>query len=227
MFARFNNVLQPRPSILSAFGSDDALAARLASSWFEYKKDTEIYEEDEAADYVYEVITGAVRSYKLLSDGRRQIGAFHLPGDIFGLENGSEHRFTAEAIVDTSVQLVRRFSLEAVAKQDAMVVRNLLTMTTNKLRHAEDHMLLLGRKTALERVAAFLLEMDARLAAAGVMLLPMARRDIADYLGVTLETVSRALSLLHSKGVLDFVGNRQRHIVLLDRTQLAKFDAQN
>lgn len=88
-------------------------------------------------------------------------------------------------------------------------------------------MLLLGRKTALERVAAFLLEMDSRLAAAGVMLLPMARRDIADYLGVTLETVSRALSLLHSRGVLDFVGNRQRHIVLLDRTQLAKFDAQN
>jgi len=227
MFARVNNALQPRPSILTAFGSDGALAARLASSWFEYKKDTEIYEEDEAADYVYEVITGAVRSYKLLSDGRRQIGAFHLPGDIFGLENGSEHRFTAEAIVDTSVQLVRRFSLEAVAKHDAMVARNLLCMTTNKLRHAEDHMLLLGRKTALERVAAFLLEMDSRLAAAGVMLLPMARRDIADYLGVTLETVSRALSLLHSKGVLDFVGNRQRHIVLLDRTQLARFDAQN
>ena len=227
MFARVNNALQPRPSILTAFGSDGALAARLASSWFEYKKDTEIYEEDEAAEYVYEVITGAVRSYKLLSDGRRQIGAFHLPGDIFGLENGSAHRFTAEAIVDTSVQLVRRFSLEAVAKQDAMVARNLLSMTTNKLRHAEDHMLLLGRKTALERVAAFLLEMDSRLAAAGVMLLPMARRDIADYLGVTLETVSRALSLLHSKGVLDFVGNRQRHIVLLDRTQLARFDAQN
>src|SRR6185437_10652370 len=123
--------------------------------------------EGEGADYVYEVITGAVRSYKLLSDGRRQIGAFHLPGDIFGLENGSEHRFTAEAIVDTSVQLVKRFSLEAVAKQDAMVARNLLRMTTNKLRHAEDHMLLLGRKTALERVAAFLLEMDSRLAAAG------------------------------------------------------------
>src|SRR6185312_17045569 len=109
MFARVNNALQPRPSILTAFGSDGALAARLASSWFEYKKDTEIYEEDEAAEYVYEVITGAVRSYKLLSDGRRQIGAFHLPGDIFGLENGSAHRFTAEAIVDTSVQLVRRF----------------------------------------------------------------------------------------------------------------------
>lgn len=227
MFARVNNVSQPRPGIFSAFGSDGALAVRFASSWFEYKKDTEIYEEGEAADYVYEIITGAVRSYKLLSDGRRQIGAFHLPGDIFGLENGSEHRFTAEAIVDTSVQLARRFSLEAVAKQDAMMARNLLTMTTNKLRHAEDHMLLLGRKTALERVAAFLLEMDSRLAAAGVMLLPMARRDIADYLGVTLETVSRALSLLHSKGVLDFVGNRQRHIVLLDRTQLAKFDAQN
>ena len=68
---------------------------------FTYKKGTEIYGEKEPAEYVYQVKSGAVRSYKLLSDGRRQIGAFHLAGDIFGLENGGEHRFTAEAIVDT------------------------------------------------------------------------------------------------------------------------------
>jgi CRP/FNR family nitrogen fixation transcriptional regulator len=95
-------------------------------------------------------------------------------------------------------------------------------MTATNLKHAEDHMLLLGRKTSLERVAAFLLEMDSRLTAAGVMALPMCRRDIADYLGLTLETVSRALSVLHDKGVLGFLGQTQRQIVLLDRPKLAE-----
>jgi CRP/FNR family transcriptional regulator, nitrogen fixation regulation protein len=89
-----------------------------------------------------------------------------------------------------------------VAKTDFAIVRSLLNMTTDNLQHAENHMLLLGRKTSLERVAAFLLEMNCRLPAAGVVALPMCRRDIADYLGLTLETVSRALSELHKKGYL-------------------------
>ncbi len=209
------------PNILGAFGAASASNPRMTSNEFSYKKGTEIYGEKEPADYVYQVKSGAVRSYKLLSDGRRQIGAFHLVGDLFGLENRGEHRFTAEAIVHTTVRLVKRQSLELVAKSDATVARNLLSMTTNNLEHAEDHMLLLGRKTSLERVAAFLIEMDRRLTAAGVMALPMCRRDIADYLGLTLETVSRALSRLHELGILGFIGNNQRQIVLLDRRQLA------
>src|SRR3954470_23314010 len=201
--------------------------ARVNLSEFGYNRSAEIYGEAEPADYVYQVKKGAVRSYKLLSDGRRQIGAFHLAGDIFGLENGGVHRFTTEAIVDTTVRLVRRQSLELVAQDDAVVARNLLSMTTTNLQHAEDHMLLLGRKTSLERVAAFLTEMDKRLTAAGIMALPMSRRDIADYLGLTLETVSRALSRLHELGVIGFIGNNQRQIVLLDRRKLASLDLQN
>ncbi len=215
------------PNMLGAFGMASASTPMMTLNEFTYKKGTEIYGEKEPADYVYQVKSGAVRSYKLLSDGRRQIGSFHLVGDIFGLENGSEHRFTAEAIVDTAVRLVKRRSLELVAESDAMVARNLLNMTTNNLQHAEDHMLLLGRKTSLERVVAFLLEMDKRLTAAGVLALPMCRRDIADYLGLTLETVSRALSRLHELGILGFIGNNQRQIVLLDRPQLAGLDLQN
>jgi len=194
---------------------------------FSYKKGVEIFGEKEPADYVYQVMSGAVRSYKLLSDGRRQIGAFHLAGDIFGLETGTDHRFTAEAIVDTTVRLMKRRSLEMVAESDVKVARNLLSMTTTNLRHAEDHMLLLGRKTSLERVAAFLIEMDRRSTAAGILALPMCRRDIADYLGLTLETVSRALSRLHYLRILGFVGNNQRQIVLLDRAQLASLDLQH
>src|SRR6202011_2350116 len=171
--------------------------------------------------------SGAVRSYKLLSDGRRQIGAFHLVGDIFGLENGSTHRFTTEAIVDTTVRLMKRRSLEHVAETDVVVALDLLNMTTSNLQHSEDHMLLLGRKTSLERVAAFLLEMDRRLTAAGVIALPMCRRDIADYLGLTLETVSRALSRLHELDIIGFIGSNQRQIVLLDRQQLATLDLNN
>jgi CRP/FNR family nitrogen fixation transcriptional regulator len=197
--------------------------AGLVTTEFSYGKDEEIYGEDEPAEYVYQVIQGSVRTYKLLSDGRRQIGAFHLPGDVFGLESGSNHRLAAEAIVDTTVRLVKRRSLDQAAGTDVNIARKLWTMTAGDLRHAEDHMLLLGRKSAMERVASFLLEMDRRLAITGMMALPMSRRDIGDYLGLTLETVSRALSQLHGEGVLGFSGARQ--IVLRNRQRLRNMDA--
>src|ERR1700692_3020071 len=197
--------------------------AGLVATEFTYRKDEEIYGEDEPAEYVYQIIRGAVRTYKLLSDGRRQIGTFHLPGDVFGLESGTNHRLAAEAIIDTSVRLVKRNSLEQAADVDVRVARKFWSITAGELKHAEDHMLLLGRKSAMERVANFLLEMDRRLAVAGMMALPMCRRDIGDYLGLTLETVSRALSQLHAQGVLGFSGARQ--IVLRNRQRLRNMDA--
>jgi CRP/FNR family nitrogen fixation transcriptional regulator len=222
MFVNVNAHPGSRPKALGELG--ELSRARIVPSEFRYEKGTEIYGEAEPADYIYQIVDGAVRSYKLLSDGRRQIGAFHLVGDIFGLENGTVHRFTTEAIVDTTVRLMKRCSLEHVAESDPLVALDLLNMTTSNLRHAEDHMLLLGRKTSLERVAAFLMEMDRRQTAAGVLALPMCRRDIADYLGLTLETVSRALSHLHGQRILGFLGQTQRQIVLLDRGRLAELD---
>ena len=200
-----------------------ARCSGVVTSEFSYRKDEEIYGEGEPSEYVYQVIRGAVRTYKLTSDGRRQIGTFHLPGDVFGLESGIKHRLAAEAIIDTTVRLVKRSSLEQAASVDVQVARKLWSMTAGELRHAEDHMLLLGRKNAMERVANFLLEMDRRLAVAGMMALPMCRRDIGDYLGLTLETVSRALSQLHGEGVLGFSGARQ--IVLRNRQHLRNMDA--
>ena len=199
------------------FATVMGLASMVATS-FRYQKDEEIFGEDEPAEYVYQVIQGAVRTYKLLSDGRRQIGSFHLKGDVFGLEYGAKHRATAEALCATEVRLIQRRALENVAKVDVQVSRILWNVTSGELRHAEDHMLLLGCKTAMERVAAFLLEMDSRLKAASMVALPMCRRDIGDYLGLTLETVSRALSQLHEQGVLDFSGARQ--IVIKNRQRL-------
>src|ERR1700749_3734543 len=146
MFVRVTTDRTPRPNSLDELGVTSSSKEIVSLNEFTYKGGTEIYGEKEPAEYVYQVKVGAVRSYKLLSDGRRQIGAFHLAGDIFGLENGGEHRFTAEAIVNTTVRLIKRRSLEMVAESDAMVSRNLLSMTTSNLQHAEDHMLLLGRK---------------------------------------------------------------------------------
>lgn len=156
MLVRVATDRKPRPHSLADFSMTRASGLTVNLTEFTYKEGTEIYGEKSPAEHVYQVRTGVVRTYKLLSDGRRQIGAFHLAGDIFGLENGSEHRSTAEAVVETTVRLIRRNSLEAVADSDAIVARNLLNMTTSNLEHAENHMLLLGRKTSLERVTAFL-----------------------------------------------------------------------
>jgi CRP/FNR family nitrogen fixation transcriptional regulator len=210
-----------RPRLLGELG--ELSHSSVSSSERKYAKGAEIFGAEEPAEYIYQVIQGSVRTYKLLSDGRRQIGAFHLPGDIFGLENGTVHRFTAEAIVDTAARFMKRESLERVAKSNPAMISSILRMTTDNLKHAEDHMLLLGRKTSVERVAAFLVEMDHRLTPADVMLLPMKRRDIADYLGLTVETVSRALTVLKKKGFLKFLGLTQREIAVLNPTGLAEF----
>jgi CRP/FNR family nitrogen fixation transcriptional regulator len=183
------------------------------------EKGTRIYGENEPTDRVYQVKAGAVRSFKLLSDGRRQIGAFHLAGDIFGATAEENHRFTTEAIVDTTLWSVRRQSVD-LADIDGALTRELLSMTVRNLQHAEDQLLLLGRKDSLEKVAAFLLEMDRRLAHTGAMTLPMGRRDIADYLGLTLETVSRALARLKRKGAIGVAESTQREIMLLSKQRL-------
>ena len=170
---------------------------RVSSSEFKYRREMEVFGEGEQAEYVYQIISGAVRTHKLLADGRRQINAFHLPGD----------RFSAEALVQTTARILRRRSLlDAMASQKGSTTK-LLRLITQSLQHAENRMLLLGRKTALERVVAFILEMDERQAHPDVMVLPMNRRDIADYLGVTLETVSRAFSILRDEELLRFIGD--------------------
>src|SRR5690349_23510923 len=131
MFVNINVGPTSRPRFLGEFGS--LSETDLALSEFKYRRGIEIFGEAEPAEYVYQIIDGAVRSYKLLSDGRRQIGAFHLAGDVFGLENGNVHRFTAEAMVDTTVRLVKRVYLEHVAEEDLVVARVLLNMTPTNL----------------------------------------------------------------------------------------------
>ena len=159
-------------------------------------KDEAIFAEGDRAVYFYKVVSGALRTSKLLSDGRRQIDAFHLPGDIFGIESGDEHRFTAEALGSATVIAYRRCSLDALASGDAAFSRQIVAAMMRSLERAQDHMLLLGRKSAMEKIATFLLDMAERFAGIDHVDLPMSRTDIADHLGLTIETVSRSLTQL-------------------------------
>jgi CRP/FNR family nitrogen fixation transcriptional regulator len=189
---------------------------------FKYQRGTEIFGEAEPADYVYQITSGAVRTFKLLLDGRRQIAAFYLPGDIFGIEIGAAYRFTADAIVDTAVCIAKRRSIFGEGAEED-ISATVLKLITKNLHHAENHLMLLGRQTALERLAAFLTEMDERLQSPNVMILPMTRRDIGDYLGLSLETVSRTFSVLQGMELLNLQGEQHgRKIVLHRRSKLAQ-----
>jgi CRP/FNR family nitrogen fixation transcriptional regulator len=166
-------------------------------------KGEELFAEGDEAEFFYQVVSGAIRSYKLLSDGRRQIDAFHLRGDIFGLEAGREHRFSAEAVGDVTVIAYRRSRLGALIQDDPTFRDKIMTATLRSLQRAQDHMLLLGRKTAQEKLATFLLDMAERISTDEEHFeLPMQRSDIADHLGLTIETVSRTLTQFARSGLI-------------------------
>jgi CRP/FNR family nitrogen fixation transcriptional regulator len=187
-----------------------------------FPRNAEIYGESEPADYLYKVVSGTVRTYKVLTDGRRQIGGFYVPGDIFGLETGEEHTFAAEAITECKVLVIKRSALMALAGRDHEVARALWTITGGELRRVQDHIMLLI-KSAQERVASFLLEMAGRISAGNAVELPMSRQDIADYLGLTIETVSRTLTILENAATIELSSSRR--IVLRNRSAVSRLNA--
>ena len=189
-----------------------------------FGRNAEIYGENERAEYLYKVVSGSVRTYKVLNDGRRQIGAFYLPGDLFGFEVGGEHTFSAEAITDSKILVIKRSALVTLASHDNEVAHKLWTMTAGELQRAQDHIMLLI-KTAQERVAGFLLEMSTRssTASSNEVDLPMSRQDIADYLGLTIETVSRTLTQLENAAAISVPTSRR--IVLRNRSALSRLNS--
>jgi CRP/FNR family transcriptional regulator, nitrogen fixation regulation protein len=187
-----------------------------------FARNAEIYGENERADYLYKVLSGSIRTYKLLADGRRQIGGFYLPGDIFGLEGGEDHTFSAEAVVDSRVLVVKRSSIMALAGRDPEIAGQLWSMTARELQRTQAHIMLLV-KTARERVAGFLLEMANRQPARNEIHLPMSRQDIADYLGLTMETVSRTLTQLEEAETIAVP--KSRHILVRNRCALSRMNS--
>jgi CRP/FNR family transcriptional regulator, nitrogen fixation regulation protein len=212
-----------RPVSASRTGAVDADALgqsmQLMGAMMNYLRDAEIFGENEPADYLYKVVSGTVRMYKILSDGRRQVSGFYLPGDIFGLEFADEHTLSAEAISDAKVLVVKRSALNTLAGRDRLVAQQLFALTGRELHRVQDRILLLI-KNARERVASFLLEMAQRASENNTIELPMSRQDIADYLGLTIETVCRTLSALETASAIE-VSASSRRIVLRDRAALA------
>ena len=179
-------------------------AARLT-----FRQGEEIYAQDEDADLIYRLVRGAVRTSHLQADGRRQIGDFYYEGDVLGVETGPAHRFSAEALGDCEVLAVRRSG--SAAYDAGRLDRMIWQATAAELGRAQTHMLLLGRATAYEKVARFLLDIAARFRDELVSL-PMSRQDMADYLGLTIETISRMLGRLQAEGLVEFVGARRYRI---------------
>jgi CRP/FNR family transcriptional regulator, nitrogen fixation regulation protein len=215
-----------RPAGRPAYGSRGEIHSldenlMLMGATMSYPRNTEIFGENEPADYVYKVVSGSVRTYNILSDGRRQIGGFYLPGDIFGIEFDGEHTSAAEAISDAKILVIKRSALDALAGRDASVARELFALTARELRRVQDRILLLI-KSAQERVAGFLLEMAKRASGGNAIDLPMSRQDIADYLGLTIETVSRTLTSLETAAAIDVPTSRR--IVLRNRSALTRMN---
>lgn len=167
-------------------------------------RDAEIHAEGDDAQYCYRVVRGCVRSVKLLEDGRRQVGAFFLPGDHFGLDDLDTFDFGAEAVTDVTLRRYPRRMVESLAESHLGLTRRLRAFALSNLRVARAQVLLLGRKTATERIASFLLDMDARCGGPrrSILELPMNRADMADYLGLTVETICRILAQMKRDGTL-------------------------
>ena len=205
------------PSVPAPAGAIDMIGAVMP-----FARKAEIYGESDRVDYLYKVLKGSVRTCKVLRDGRRQIAAFYLPGDVFGFEAGDRHTLSAEAIVDCQLLALRRVSVAALAARDSSVAALLWAMTVAELHRAQNQVMLVVR-TAQERVAGFLLEMSRRSRESDHIDLPMSRQDIADYLGLTIETVSRALTQFKDAGAIALP--TFRHIVLLDRETLTRLNS--
>ena len=182
----------------------------------------QITEEGEPADHVFSVSVGSVRLYKLLSDGRRAVTGFLFPGDLLGLTSRDSYACSAEAL--TAVRLCRfpRRPLENLFAEIPKLERRLLAMASNELAAAQDQMVLLGRKTAAEKMASFLLQLSRRQEARHLppdpVSLPMGRADIADYLGLTTETVSRTITQFKTTGLISL--QPQGRVALRDRPAL-------
>ncbi|HWA19919.1 MAG TPA: helix-turn-helix domain-containing protein [Devosia sp.] len=175
-----------------------------------FPADTVIYAQGEAAGPLYLVEFGAVRICRVTADGRRQINSFHFAGEVFGFEAGAEHSSYAESIDGAGIRILRAAGTETMAPK-------LLNIALRGLTRMQEHLLLLGRMSANERMVSFLIDLMDRQDADDVVMLPMQRNDIADYLGMTFETVSRVLRSLRDRGLI--------HVPSVDRVEILDADA--
>ena len=192
------------PSALENLDDDLLGPLAMVATTLHFERDDEIIAQGARAEHCFQVITGCLRTVRLLEDGRRQVGEFLLAGDVFGWDAVGEHEFAAEAVTPVTLRRIRLSSIEERADEDRCFAQRLRRYTADQVRIARARLVLLGRKTAAERIASFLLEMVERLNSPdeAVIELPMSRADMADYLGLTIETVCRGLTELRRQGTI-------------------------
>lgn len=203
-------------AICAVLEDDELLELNAIATAVELEAGATVFHEGDENTYLFNVVKGAVRLSKLLADGRRQITGFLFPGDFLGLSIANVYAYSAEAITDVSLCRFSRRGLTEFMGQSPKLEHQLLALASNELVEAQEQMLVLGRKTATERVVTFLIKLAERIgrqAGDGWELdLPMTRTDLGDYLGLTTETVSRTMSRLRDKGVICTSGVRSVHV---------------
>jgi len=177
-----------------------------------------VFAQEQMTTSFYNLVDGVMRLYKLLPDGRRQIIGFALAGDFLGLAASSRHNFSADAIGSVELCQFSRSAFARFSEDKPDLLRRIKESAVGELSQAQDHIVLLGRRSAEEKVATFLVRWRNRIGqAAGAMVpLPMSRQDIADYLGLTIETVSRTFTRFERDGVIEIVHGG---ICILDRAR--------
>jgi CRP-like cAMP-binding protein len=181
-----------------------------------YRRDQEIYGPGDVGEHWYCIMAGAARMYTLMADGRRRIIDFLLPGDFFGFRARHQEFFAIDAIVTgTKVARYPRRGVENAADADPRLARRIRDVAFESISRSQARLLILGRVTALEKVHAFLDEFAERSFDGNerTVVLPMSRYDIADYLAVSVETVSRALTELKRRGSIRYASARRIRIL--------------
>ena len=197
-------------SLSGAFFDEQAIKGALSALQrgpIRFQRNSVIACEGDAADYVFLVVSGVVRSCKTFTNGSRSVVAFYLPGDLFGWSDQKQHCLSAEAASDAMVLFLKRSALLSLAARESCVAAFVLDVTTRELRRAQEHTLLMSL-SAKSRVAKFLTNLGHRLGRATTIDLPMSHQDIADHLGLTIESLSRTITDLQRSGIVSRSGSR-------------------
>ena len=188
----------------AAFSADDLKLLHTIGSRIHFGRGETIFSEGDAADFAYQIVSGTVRLCKHMADGRRQIAQFLFPGDFFSFMHLNEHNFTAEAVIDAVLVSYPQRQIERLGEERASLRKNFSAMLSRRVLDIQNHLVMLGRQTAKERVASFLIVIveHSHCKNGGTIDVPMSRQDMADYLGLTIETVCRVLSAMKKQGLL-------------------------
>lgn len=209
-----------RIAVRSCEPKDDPAILQRIGTGLHFSPGKTIFNEGDAAEYSYKLVSGSARLCRHMANGRRQIARFLFPGDFFALADLSEHSFTAEAISDVLVTAYRQRQIAQLSDESLAVRNHFVKQLSRKVGEMQHHLMVLGRQKAKERVASFLLFLSGRIGSeeGGIIDISMSRRDIADYLGLTLETVCRSISELKHERLIRPV--KPHKIKLLDKASL-------